>query len=110
MSADNARPEVGLNQRKDSPIIGLKNFNNWVKSVLISSQAHPTLTSSNNVGPLKHATGGRGMRGPPRGAGKVLDMGCGKGGDLIKWNKARVREYVGVGQSHNFVPALGIPI
>ena len=38
------------------------------------------------------------MRGPPRGSGKVLDIGCGKGGDLTKWNKARIREYVGVGQ------------
>ena len=28
----------------------------------------------------------------------MLDMGCGKGGDLIKWNKAKVREYVGVGE------------
>lgn len=33
-----------------------------------------------------------------RGAGKVLDMGCGKGGDLTKWAKARIREYVGVGE------------
>ncbi|KAI0693907.1 mRNA capping enzyme-domain-containing protein [Cytidiella melzeri] len=92
----NARPEVGLNQRKDSPIIGLKNFNNWVKSVLISSQAHSVLAASDNFGPLKHAVGPRSMRAPLRGAGKVLDMGCGKGGDLIKWNKARIREYVGV--------------
>ncbi|KAI0086653.1 mRNA capping enzyme-domain-containing protein [Irpex rosettiformis] len=92
----NARPDVGLSQRKDSPIIGLKNFNNWVKSVLISSRAHPTLAASENIGPLRHTPGSRGMRGPPRGSGKVLDMGCGKGGDLIKWNKARIREYVGV--------------
>lgn len=42
------------------------------------------------------------MRGPPRGSGKVLDMGCGKGGDLIKWNKARIREYIGVGQCASF--------
>ena len=24
-------------------------------------------------------------------------MGCGKGGDLEKWSKARIREYVGMG-------------
>jgi mRNA (guanine-N7-)-methyltransferase len=29
--------------------------------------------------------------------GKVLDLGCGKGGDLLKWSKAGVRDYVGLG-------------
>lgn len=76
---DNARPEVGLVQRRESPIIGLRNFNNWIKSVLITKFAHPALVAS------------------PSGRGKVLDMGCGKGGDLAKWSKARVREYVGLG-------------
>ncbi|EIM90383.1 uncharacterized protein STEHIDRAFT_166579 [Stereum hirsutum FP-91666 SS1] len=74
----NARPEVGLVQRRESPIIGLRNFNNWIKSVLITKFAHPALVAS------------------PSGRGKVLDMGCGKGGDLAKWSKARVREYVGL--------------
>lgn len=77
-ATDNARPEVGLVQRRESPIIGLRNFNNWIKSVLITKFAHPALS-------------------PPNGKGKVLDMGCGKGGDLAKWSKARVREYVGLG-------------
>lgn len=91
----NARPEVGIHQRQDSPIIGLKNFNNWVKSVLIISQAHPIVFSSNHTGPLVGSAGG-GMRGPARGAGKVLEIGCGKGGDLIKWSKAKIKEYVGI--------------
>ncbi len=95
---DNARPEVGIVQRKESPIIGLKNFNNWVKSVLISSFAHPVLAASPNAGPMANTPARQGMRGPARGAGKVLDLGCGKGGDVIKWVKARIREYVGVGQ------------
>ncbi|KIJ69474.1 hypothetical protein HYDPIDRAFT_79871 [Hydnomerulius pinastri MD-312] len=78
----NMRPEVGVEKRKESPIIGLKHFNNWVKSVLITRFAHPVLASST----VPH--------GPGRGRGKVLDMGCGKGGDLTKWGKARIREMV----------------
>ncbi|KAJ6546481.1 mRNA capping enzyme-domain-containing protein, partial [Mycena vulgaris] len=83
----NTRPEVGVVQRETSPIIGLKSFNNWVKSVLISRFAHPALAASKVVG-----------RGPraPRTAGKVLDMGCGKGGDMNKWAKARAAEVLAV--------------
>lgn len=86
MCLDNARPDVGVKQRLDSPIIGLKNFNNWVKSILITRFAHPALAAS----PMN-----KGRKGI---AGKVLDMGCGKGGDLSKWNKARIKEYMGVGK------------
>ena len=83
MLSDNARPDVGVAQRQDSPIIGLKSFNNWVKSVLITRFAHPALSASRG--------GGSRMR------GRVLDMGCGKGGDLTKWAKANVAELVGLG-------------
>ncbi|KAI0328103.1 hypothetical protein GY45DRAFT_1029121 [Cubamyces sp. BRFM 1775] len=80
----NARPDVGVAQRQESPIIGLKSFNNWVKSVLITRFAHPALSASPS------ARRGTRMR------GRVLDMGCGKGGDLTKWAKANVAEYVGL--------------
>lgn len=92
--SDNSRPDVGVEQRRESPIIGLKNFNNWVKSVLITRFAHPALAKS------KHAQG--------RARGKVLDMGCGKGGDITKWAKAQIKELLGVGvcsihQNYQFI-------
>ncbi|KLT41949.1 guanine-N(7)-methyltransferase [Cutaneotrichosporon oleaginosum] len=71
----NQRAEVGVEQREYSPIIGLKKFNNWVKSVLIGKFT---------------ARRGRG------GGAKVLDIGCGKGGDLNKWKQARIALYVGM--------------
>jgi len=35
-----------------------------------------------------------------RANGRVLDMGCGKGGDIEKWNRLKVEEYVGIGKSY----------
>jgi mRNA (guanine-N7-)-methyltransferase len=82
---DNSRPDVGVVERRESPIIGLKSFNNWVKSVLIAKFA-------------KHAFEGAAPMLPgERMRGRVLDMGCGKGGDLQKWQKAHVKEYIGLG-------------
>jgi len=49
----NARPDVGVRERESSPIYHMKNFNNWIKSILISKYTK-------------------------RGA-SVLDMCCGKG-------------------------------
>ena len=60
----------GLNGRKVSRVLPLRNFNNWVKSVLISEHCKPGFT--------------------------VLDLCCGKGGDLRKYEEARVSFYVGV--------------
>ncbi|KZV92849.1 guanine-N(7)-methyltransferase [Exidia glandulosa HHB12029] len=80
MNHYNQRANVSIYQRTESPIIGLKSFNNWVKSVLIAKFARTLFDN--------------GGRGPPQ--GKVLDMGCGKGGDLQKWSKARIAEYVGL--------------
>ncbi|KAF3936760.1 hypothetical protein ABW19_dt0202502 [Dactylella cylindrospora] len=79
----NAVPERGKEWRKtDSKIRGLRSFNNWVKSTLIQKFAANDDSQS----------GGRyeGL--------KVLDIGCGKGGDLLKWKSApqAVDLYVGV--------------
>ncbi|XP_055826158.1 mRNA cap guanine-N7 methyltransferase 1-like isoform X2 [Solanum dulcamara] len=65
-----ARTNQTLEEREASPIIHLKKLNNWIKSVLIQLYA---------------------KRGDA-----VLDLACGKGGDLIKWDKAKVGYYVGI--------------
>ena len=64
---------MGREWRKtDSSIKGLRSYNNWVKSVLIK----------------KHA--------PKEGRFKILDVGCGKGGDLQKWRHSNPSLYVGL--------------
>ncbi len=67
----NARPNVSVQERACSPIYHLKNFNNWIKSVLIAEYCRP-----NSV---------------------VLDLCAGKGGDLPKWCKARISYWVAAG-------------
>eukprot|EP01018_Ginkgo_biloba_P010759 Gb_30863 [translate_table: standard] len=65
-----ARTNQTLEEREASPIIHMKKLNNWIKSVLIQ-----LYTRRGDV---------------------VLDLACGKGGDLIKWDKAKIGYYVGV--------------
>ncbi|RZC54498.1 hypothetical protein C5167_013362 [Papaver somniferum] len=65
-----ARSNQTFEEREASPIIHLKKLNNWIKSVLIQLYA--------------------------RRGDVVLDLACGKGGDLIKWDKAGVGYYVGI--------------
>ncbi|KAJ2549330.1 mRNA cap guanine-N7 methyltransferase [Coemansia sp. RSA 1933] len=66
----NSRRQLGVRDRMHTKITGLRVFNNWTKSVLINSHAF------------------RGCR--------VLDLGCGKGGDLRKWAHANIGEFVGM--------------
>lgn len=64
----NAVPERGREWRRtDSAIKGLRSLNNWVKSTLIQKFSRPDV-------PVQQLC--------------VLDMACGKGGDLGKWEKA----------------------
>ena len=65
----NARPEAGVHARLESPIYPLRSFNNWVKSVLINNYCREGFN--------------------------VLELACGKGGDLGKWQRARIRRLVG---------------
>lgn len=64
----NAVPERGREWRStESKIAGLRSLNNWIKSTLIQKFSRPEI-------PVPDM--------------KVLDMACGKGGDLGKWKKA----------------------
>ncbi|KAL8803369.1 MAG: hypothetical protein Q9200_006247 [Gallowayella weberi] len=77
----NAVPQRGREWRRtDSRIKGLRGFNNWVKSTIIHKFS-PNTDISGGGDPLL-----------------VLDIGCGKGGDLAKWAQAPqdVALYVGI--------------
>jgi SAM-dependent methyltransferase len=58
----------------------LREFHNWIKSIIIYTYCSPT---SNTLG-------GKIVR------QSVLDIGCGRGGDILKMYHARVGEYVGI--------------
>ena len=72
-----------IGSRADSYLYHMRNFNNWVKAKLIAV-ARPVRKSS--------ATSGKAS------SIDVLDLACGKGGDLMKWalHQPSVRRYVGV--------------
>lgn len=73
----NSRGDGGHQERNQSNIYHMRNFNNWIKSVLINTYVERVR------GTLRH---GDQLR--------ALDMCCGKGGDLIKWREARVNHLV----------------
>ncbi|PKS11416.1 hypothetical protein jhhlp_003179 [Lomentospora prolificans] len=85
----NSVPERGRDWRRtDSKIKGLRSFNNWVKSCIIQ-----------RFSPDEDHTPGAMERGISSGKQLlVLDIGCGKGGDLGKWQQApqSVELYVGL--------------
>ncbi|KAI8628798.1 mRNA capping enzyme [Xylariaceae sp. FL1651] len=89
----NAVPERGRDWRKTgSRIKGLRVFNNWVKSTLIQKFSPD---EDHTPGAQQQ---GRDMAGVNGHELIVLDIGCGKGGDLGKWQQApqRVQLYVGL--------------
>lgn len=69
----NQLQETGLAKRKESRIYFMRNLNNWIKSQLINEYVDRLRADDQS-------------RGRPRRL-NVLDVGCGKGGDLLKWQK-----------------------
>ncbi|KAE8598278.1 hypothetical protein XENTR_v10016783 [Xenopus tropicalis] len=70
----NELPETGLETRSQSRIFHLRNFNNWMKSALIGEFVEKVRQRTRNIA--------------------VLDLGCGKGGDLLKWRKGGISKLV----------------
>ncbi|KAI9733906.1 MAG: mRNA cap guanine-N7 methyltransferase [Cirrosporium novae-zelandiae] len=81
----NAVPERGREWRKtDSRIKGLRSFNNWIKSTVIQKFSPDEDFDPQNPQKSKPLL--------------VLDIGCGKGGDLGKWQQAPqpIELYIGL--------------
>ncbi|KAL4234369.1 hypothetical protein ACF0H5_006016 [Mactra antiquata] len=73
----NELQESGRDMRYDSRIFYMRNFNNWIKSVVIGE----TLSSLK-----KQSRSQRDI--------SVLDLCSGKGGDLLKWKKGNITKIV----------------
>ncbi|OAV95310.1 hypothetical protein PTTG_03640 [Puccinia triticina 1-1 BBBD Race 1] len=93
----NMRPNLTKGARTESPIFGLRKFNNWVKSVTIGKFASiespfmsPLLSRNTHRQQQHHSNSHSKYSGT-----KILELGCGKGGDLAKWQNAGVRELYG---------------
>uniref|UniRef100_A0A3P9JJE1 mRNA cap guanine-N(7) methyltransferase n=1 Tax=Oryzias latipes TaxID=8090 RepID=A0A3P9JJE1_ORYLA len=71
----NKLQEVGLAARSRSRIFFMRNFNNWLKSVLIGEILEKVRKAGNS-------------------RVCVLDLGCGKGGDLLKWRRGGIDHLV----------------
>lgn len=66
----NKKDKTDLAARSKSRIFYLRNFNNWIKSVLINEFLSKLRSENREL--------------------SVLDLGCGRGGDILKWKKGNV--------------------
>lgn len=84
-------------RKTTSRIKGLRAFNNWIKCSLIHKFAIAD-DSKIGVGERRLRSGKIYARSPNSRGLRVLEIGCGKGGDLHKWHKApeKVEIYVGL--------------
>lgn len=74
----NLLEEKGLQERFKSQIIHMRNFHNWIKSMLINEY-------------LTKIKDSKKQHNPPI---RVHDMCCGKGGDLPKWKKGNITHLI----------------
>ena len=79
-----------LDTRADSRLYHMRNFNGWVKATQIAELDPNTSRASSN-----NSKGKKRSRISPL---RVLDLACGKGGDLGKWmiHPRKIDNYVGV--------------
>ncbi|XP_037938333.1 mRNA cap guanine-N7 methyltransferase [Teleopsis dalmanni] len=73
----NELKETNRHERLSSRIVHLRNFNNWIKTQLINEYMAKIKSVSRIGDPMR-----------------VLDMCCGKGGDLLKWEKALISHLI----------------
>lgn len=73
----NTLEEKGLDERFNSPIFYMRNFNNWIKSMLINEYLGKVRDDKTLGAPFR-----------------VLDLCCGKGGDLLKWRKGSITHLI----------------
>ncbi|CAH2007018.1 unnamed protein product [Acanthoscelides obtectus] len=74
----NSLEEKGIIERSKSRIVYLRNFHNWIKSMLINEYlAKVKENKKQHNAPVR-----------------VHDMCCGKGGDLLKWRKGGITHLI----------------
>jgi mRNA (guanine-N7-)-methyltransferase len=93
----NEQKEKNIDDRKNAILNEHRTFSNWIKSILIQKY-------SNLVKEYYHSE--REMMGEDEMDDElpadqnfpmsVLEMACGKGGDLRKWQEAKIQNYVGI--------------
>ncbi|XP_045623756.1 mRNA cap guanine-N7 methyltransferase [Procambarus clarkii] len=73
----NSIEDKGVKERSKSRIFFMRNSNNWIKSYLINYCLEQIRDRQVDDYPIS-----------------ALDLGCGKGGDLLKWQKGNIRHLV----------------
>lgn len=73
----NTLEDKGLDERLKSRIVYMRNFNNWIKSMLINEYLNQIKENMRHNSPIR-----------------VMDMCCGKGGDLLKWKKGNISHLI----------------